>query len=109
MNYQGNRGRDNRSFGQRSFRGGGGGRSFGPRKTYDAVCADCGKDCQVPFRPITNEDGSYKYPVYCRECYPKHKDDRNNTAPKPRREERVEEKSEKESEDTDEDFDDFEE
>jgi len=35
----------------------------GPREMHDAVCAECGKECQVPFKP----DGSR--PVYCRECY----------------------------------------
>jgi CxxC-x17-CxxC domain-containing protein len=30
-----------------------------------AVCAECGKECEVPFKP----DGSR--PVYCRECYAK--------------------------------------
>ncbi|HII71215.1 TPA: hypothetical protein HA265_00490 [Candidatus Woesearchaeota archaeon] len=32
-----------------------------------AVCSDCGKECEVPFKP---KDGR---PVYCRECYPKHR------------------------------------
>jgi CxxC-x17-CxxC domain-containing protein len=30
---------------------------------YSAVCADCGKECQVPFEP------SQGRPVYCQECY----------------------------------------
>ena len=42
-------------------------RSFGPREMHKAVCADCGKDCEVPFKP---KEGR---PVYCRDCYPKHK------------------------------------
>jgi CxxC-x17-CxxC domain-containing protein len=47
-------------------RGGGGGygRSYsGQRQMYPAVCASCGKDCQVPFEP---RDGR---PVYCSDCY----------------------------------------
>jgi len=36
---------------------------------YRAVCADCGKECEVPFEP----DGSR--PVYCKDCYQKHKKD----------------------------------
>jgi len=34
-----------------------------PREMHKAVCAECGKECEVPFKP----DGSK--PVYCRECY----------------------------------------
>jgi CxxC-x17-CxxC domain-containing protein len=33
------------------------------RPMYDAVCAKCGKPCQVPFKP--REDR----PVYCSDCY----------------------------------------
>jgi CxxC-x17-CxxC domain-containing protein len=33
------------------------------RELYDAVCSDCGKETQVPFKP------SDERPVYCRECY----------------------------------------
>jgi CxxC-x17-CxxC domain-containing protein len=35
------------------------------KETHKAVCAECGKECEVPFKP----DGSR--PVYCRECYAK--------------------------------------
>ena len=35
------------------------------RTMYDAVCASCGKECQVPFQP--KEDR----PVYCSECFAK--------------------------------------
>ena len=47
-------------------RGGGGGYG-GDRPMYDATCSDCGQACQVPFQP---KEGR---PVYCRECYKKHK------------------------------------
>lgn len=30
---------------------------------HDAVCADCGKDCKVPFRPSGSK------PVFCSECF----------------------------------------
>ena len=33
------------------------------RVMYDTICADCGKETQVPFKP-TNER-----PVYCKECF----------------------------------------
>jgi ATP-dependent RNA helicase DeaD len=32
-------------------------------ETYKAVCTDCGKECEVPFKPDPNR------PVYCRECW----------------------------------------
>jgi CxxC-x17-CxxC domain-containing protein len=45
---------------------GGGGSSYGsgaPREMFDAVCAGCGVQTQVPFQPKGNK------PVYCRECF----------------------------------------
>ena len=42
-------------------------RSFGPREMHKAVCADCKQECEVPFVP---KEGR---PVYCRECYSKHR------------------------------------
>ena len=49
--------------------GGYGGRDDRPREMFDAKCADCGNECQIPFKP--KEDR----PVYCRECFQNH---RNN-------------------------------
>ena len=40
---------------------------FGEREMHKAVCADCGKECEVPFKPSGDR------PVYCRDCYRKHK------------------------------------
>ncbi len=55
---------------QRNDFGGGGGGGYRPmRQMYPAVCAECGKECQVPFEP---RDGR---PVYCSDCYSKHKPD----------------------------------
>ncbi|OIQ06137.1 MAG: hypothetical protein CO063_02035 [Candidatus Altarchaeum sp. CG_4_9_14_0_8_um_filter_32_206] len=54
-----------RRFGDGGRSGGYGDR--GPREMHKAVCADCKKECEVPFEP----DGSR--PVYCKDCYPKHK------------------------------------
>jgi len=49
-------------------RGGGFGRpSFGPREMHKAVCVDCKKETEVPFKPTEGR------PVYCRDCYPNHK------------------------------------
>jgi CxxC-x17-CxxC domain-containing protein len=53
------------------FRNGGGferrGGFSGPREMHKAKCADCGAECEVPFKP---QEGR---PVYCRDCYSKHK------------------------------------
>ncbi len=45
-----------------------GGYSRGPREMHKAVCSDCKKECEVPFKPSGDR------PIYCRDCYPKHKD-----------------------------------
>lgn len=42
-------------------------KDFGPREMSKATCSDCGKECEVPFKPT---DGK---PVYCRDCYQKHR------------------------------------
>ncbi len=39
-----------------------------PRELHDAVCANCGAECKVPFVP--NGDR----PVYCSECFAAMKD-----------------------------------
>jgi CxxC-x17-CxxC domain-containing protein len=39
-------------------------RSSGERREmYEAVCSECGKTTEVPFKPSNDR------PVYCRECY----------------------------------------
>ncbi len=43
--------------------GGGGGYGQGPREMHPAVCAQCGKDTEVPFKP------SQDRPVYCSDCF----------------------------------------
>ncbi len=40
-----------------------GGGNSGPREMHSAVCAACGKTCQVPFQP------SGEKPVYCSDCF----------------------------------------
>jgi CxxC-x17-CxxC domain-containing protein len=37
------------------------------RQMYRAVCADCRKECEVPFKPTGER------PVYCKECFAKRK------------------------------------
>ena len=56
-----------RHFGGKSS-GRPGGFHSGPREQatmHQATCNECGKDCQVPFRP------SGERPVYCRDCFAK--------------------------------------
>ena len=45
--------------------GGGGGFRSGPREMHPVVCAQCGKDTEVPFLPRGDR------PVYCSTCYTK--------------------------------------
>ncbi|MDR3592001.1 MAG: zinc-ribbon domain containing protein [Negativicutes bacterium] len=45
---------------------GGFGRNRAPREMHPAVCAACGKDTQVPFRPSGDR------PVYCSDCFSQH-------------------------------------
>ncbi len=44
-----------------------------PREMHKAVCSDCGKECEVPFKPTEGK------PVYCRECFQKHKKPRRDS------------------------------
>ena len=49
---------------RKSERYGNNGYGYAPRRQmFPAVCAECGKDTEVPFEP---RDGR---PVYCSECY----------------------------------------
>ena len=43
------------------------GNSSSPRQLYPAVCAQCGKETEVPFEPRNGR------PVYCSDCYSKTK------------------------------------
>ena len=45
--------------------GGSGGYGSSRREMYPAVCAQCGKDTQVPFQPRGDR------PVYCSDCFSK--------------------------------------
>src|SRR3972149_3616787 len=37
------------------------------REMFKATCGDCGNECELPFKPKDDR------PVYCRECFQKHK------------------------------------
>lgn len=50
-----------RSFGRRDFNRG----DNGSRTMFKTVCSNCGKDCEVPFKPTTGK------PVYCSDCFEK--------------------------------------
>lgn len=47
------------------------GEGFGEREMHKATCADCGNECEVPFKPTEGR------PVYCRDCYQKHRKPRS--------------------------------
>lgn len=38
------------------------------REMFTVTCADCGQETQVPFKPVNNR------PVYCRDCFDRHKE-----------------------------------
>tara|TARA_Y100000310_G_C20675397_1_gene812757 strand:+ start:2482 stop:2715 length:234 start_codon:yes stop_codon:yes gene_type:complete len=42
-------------------------RDFGPREMHKATCSECGKECEVPFKPTEGR------PVFCRDCFAKKK------------------------------------
>ncbi|MCH7896906.1 MAG: zinc-ribbon domain containing protein [candidate division NC10 bacterium] len=47
---------------RRSY-GGSDSSNSGPREMHSVVCAECGKDAPVPFKPRGDR------PVYCSDCY----------------------------------------
>ena len=63
--------RDDRGGSDSSRRFGGGDRDES-RMMYKAVCDDCGKTCQVPFKPSGSK------PVYCSACFEKHGNGEDN-------------------------------
>ncbi|MBD3171462.1 hypothetical protein GF326_03215 [Candidatus Bathyarchaeota archaeon] len=42
----------------------------GPREMHKITCSDCGNEAEVPFKPTEGR------PVYCQECYKKHRPER---------------------------------
>ena len=68
-------GRGGNKFGKKSFgkRGFGGGRDSGRTEMHKATCSDCGKTCEVPFKPTGDR------PVFCSNCF------KNGGNPNPRR------------------------
>lgn len=43
------------------------GQDRGPREMFTAICAECGKEAQIPFKPRGDK------PVYCNDCFRKMK------------------------------------
>lgn len=56
----GNRGNRDGGFGRRDFRDRD---SRGPVSMHKAICDNCGKECQVPFRPTSGK------PIFCSNCF----------------------------------------
>jgi CxxC-x17-CxxC domain-containing protein len=51
------------------YQGGGGGGFGGSREMHKAVCSECKKECEVPFKPRDDR------PIYCKDCYSKRKNE----------------------------------
>jgi len=64
--------RNNNKFGGRRNGGGGGfsGRNSQRPEMHKAVCSECGKDCEVPFKPTGEK------PIFCSDCF---RNKRNDT------------------------------
>lgn len=54
---------EKRDFGKRSFGGGGRDRDSRPAMMHKTTCSECGKSCEVPFRPKGDR------PVFCSDCF----------------------------------------
>ena len=45
----------------------GGGFDNRPKEMFKAICGECQKECEVPFKPRNDR------PVYCKDCFQKNK------------------------------------
>jgi len=64
--------------------------NYKERVLHKTICADCHKECEVPFKPSGNR------PVYCRECFAKRKAGSSfkaNIDNRPREEDRIRERA----------------
>ncbi|MBI4180740.1 MAG: zinc-ribbon domain containing protein [Chloroflexi bacterium] len=57
--------RKSERYGGRGGSSSGSGYNRAPRQMFPAVCAECGKETEVPFEPREGR------PVYCSDCYSK--------------------------------------
>ncbi len=76
-----------RSSGNHSFNRGGGDRDRrfdskreGRPEMFKAICADCGKSCEIPFKPNNSR------PVFCSTCFSEHSGDGFDRSDAPRKE-----------------------
>lgn len=73
---------------EKDFKGRGSGkRPFGNRnrerpQMHEAICSDCGKKCEVPFKPTGDK------PVYCSQCFSSHRESSISNRPERRGSER---------------------
>ena len=58
-----NRSERTKDFGKRR------GKDSGRPEMHHAKCNNCGKDCEVPFKPTSGK------PIYCSSCFEKSQDD----------------------------------
>lgn len=57
--FRGAQGGGRPAFQKKGFKSGGGERA----QMHKAVCSECGKSCEVPFRPSSDK------PIYCNDCF----------------------------------------
>lgn len=65
-----NRDKGGKNFGKKNFGGGFGGKQGRPFM-HKATCAECGKEAEVPFKPVPGR------PIYCSNCF----ENRGNSRP----------------------------
>lgn len=58
-NFNRNDRRERRDFGRPDYQ---------EKRMFHATCANCGRDCEVPFKPRGDK------PVYCKDCFRKQRD-----------------------------------
>ncbi|MEK7227859.1 MAG: CxxC-x17-CxxC domain-containing protein [Patescibacteria group bacterium] len=65
----------------KNFQRGGGGEFRGgnnrDRQMYQAICSNCGKPCEVPFKPTGDK------PVFCNDCFNKRRDPSDTRVSRP--------------------------
>lgn len=52
------------------------GYDYRQRNMFKVICADCNKECEIPFKPRPDR------PVYCRECFSRRKNTSNVFKPR---------------------------
>lgn len=65
-------GNSGKKYGRKSFGGSFGGRDSARPVMHQAICSECDKECEVPFKPSGDK------PVFCRSCFK----DKGDTGPR---------------------------